>query len=234
MKFMSSRAILQSALLPNRRESMPTFSQKQRPPLTSTWAGSTLARRETPRNAFRASRLPLASETSHVVSTRPSAHLNAKDEPAFGGPDASSLAAPSFASHLDFTRIPVHTLATPAGQPNASAALEDTASEVPAVVQDVLRSPGKPLDPANRSYFESRLGHDFSRVRVHTDGKAFESTRAVGALAYTAGNHVVLGSDQSLLGSARGTRLIAHEFTHVVQQGSVGDRSPTRIGRPGI
>jgi hypothetical protein len=101
--------------------------------------------------------------------------------------------------------------------------MHDPASEVPAVVHDVLGSPGKPLDSTMRNYFESRLGPDFSQVRVHTDGKAAESTRAVGALAYTAGHHVVLGSDQSLLGMARGNRLMAHELTHVVQQRSVGD-----------
>lgn len=40
---------------------------------------------------------------------------------------------------------------------------------------------------------EPRLGHDFSRVRVHTDARAAESARAVNALAYTVGQDVVLG-----------------------------------------
>lgn len=37
----------------------------------------------------------------------------------------------------------------------------------PALVQDVLRSPGRPLDPATRTDMQSRFGHDFSRVRIH-------------------------------------------------------------------
>ncbi len=40
---------------------------------------------------------------------------------------------------------------------------------VPAIVYDALRSPGQPLDPATRAFFEPRFGHDFSQVRVRTD-----------------------------------------------------------------
>ncbi|MCK4787487.1 MAG: DUF4157 domain-containing protein [Desulfobacteraceae bacterium] len=39
---------------------------------------------------------------------------------------------------------------------------------VPPIVQDVLRSPGQPLDMETRAFMEPRFGHDFSRVRVHT------------------------------------------------------------------
>ncbi|MCX5205381.1 DUF4157 domain-containing protein [Streptomyces sp. NBC_00237] len=61
-------------------------------------------------------------------------------------------------------------------------------------------------------------GHDFSAVRVHTDSKAAASARAVGARAYTVGNHVVFASNQYAPGSPGSTRLLAHELTHVVQQ----------------
>src|SRR5215203_3682401 len=43
---------------------------------------------------------------------------------------------------------------------------------IPPMVHDVLRSSGEPLDTATRAYMEPRFGHDFSRVRVHTDAKA--------------------------------------------------------------
>ena len=52
------------------------------------------------------------------------------------------------------------------------------------VVHDVLHSRGQTLDPAARAFMESRLGHDFSQVRVHTDARAVESARVVNALAY--------------------------------------------------
>lgn len=90
--------------------------------------------------------------------------------------------------------------------------------EVPSIVHEVLRSPGQPLDPATRAFFEPRFGHDFSQVRVHTDAKAAESARAVNALAYTVGRDMVFGVGQSALGTSAGKRLLAHELTHVMQQ----------------
>ena len=47
-----------------------------------------------------------------------------------------------------------------------SSDLEQTA--VPPIVNEVLRSPGQPLDVATRAFMEPRFGHDFSRVQVHT------------------------------------------------------------------
>ncbi|HKU73691.1 MAG TPA: DUF4157 domain-containing protein, partial [Pyrinomonadaceae bacterium] len=44
-------------------------------------------------------------------------------------------------------------------------------NDVPPIVHEVLNSSGEPLDTATRAYFEPRFGHDFSRVRVHTDEK---------------------------------------------------------------
>src|SRR5262249_9440560 len=61
---------------------------------------------------------------------------------------------------------------------------EAAASEVPASVHEVLRSPGQPLDEATRAFFEPRFGYDFSRVRVHTDAAAEESANDVKANAY--------------------------------------------------
>lgn len=90
--------------------------------------------------------------------------------------------------------------------------------EVPPVVNEVLGSQGHSLDAATRSLMESRFGHDFSRVRVHTDARAAESARAVHALAYTVGNDLVFGAGRYAPGTGAGRRLLAHELTHVVQQ----------------
>src|SRR5215470_14964726 len=89
---------------------------------------------------------------------------------------------------------------------------------VPPIVHDVLRSPCQPLDAATRAAMEARFGHDFSRVRVHTDTRAADSARAVNALAYTVGEDVVFGRGQYRPSSADGQRLIAHELTHTIQQ----------------
>jgi hypothetical protein len=95
----------------------------------------------------------------------------------------------------------------------------------PPVVHEVLRSPGGALDGETRSFMESRLGHDFSRVRVHDDARAAESARAVGAKAYTVGRDVVFGPGQYAPGNDGGRRLLAHELTHVIQQGASGTKS---------
>ena len=91
--------------------------------------------------------------------------------------------------------------------------------EVPPIVREVLHSPGRPLEAETRALMEPRLGYDFSGVRVHADARAAESARAVNALAYTVGRDVVFGAGQYAPHTALGERLVAHELTHVVQQG---------------
>lgn len=93
---------------------------------------------------------------------------------------------------------------------------------VPATVQQVLKSPGEPLDAGTRQTFETRFGHDFSRVRVHSDAEAANS---VNASAFTVKNHIVFGEAQITTNSDRGRQLLAHELTHVVQQERANDAS---------
>lgn len=87
---------------------------------------------------------------------------------------------------------------------------------VPPIVHKVLDSPSMPLDSSTRVFMEDRFGHDFSRVRIHSDTQAAESAKAVGAQAYTVGQHVVFGRDKYQ--GAFGNKLLAHELAHVVQQ----------------
>lgn len=86
-------------------------------------------------------------------------------------------------------------------------------------VVDVLQTRGEELDEATRGLMESRFGHDFSHVRVHTDARAAESAREVGALAYTVGRHVVFAAGHYQPRTGAGQHLIAHELTHTMQQG---------------
>jgi hypothetical protein len=92
------------------------------------------------------------------------------------------------------------------------------AFHAPAAIQRVLQTPGRSLDADARDFMESRMGHDFSAVRVHADAEAARSARAIGALAYTVGRHVVFDAPHGLA-SQGGRRLLAHELAHVVQQG---------------
>ena len=101
------------------------------------------------------------------------------------------------------------------------------AGSVPPSVDRVLASSGKPLEPALRQDMEQRFGHDFSNVQVHSGAAAEQSARDVSAHAYTVGRDIVFGTGQFTPATQEGRRLIAHELTHVVQQGSMENGSNT-------
>ena len=87
---------------------------------------------------------------------------------------------------------------------------------------------GAPLEQNTRALMETRLGHDFSQVRVHTDEKAAASARDVNARAYTVGDDIVFGKGQYHPAAASSQRLIAHELAHVVQQRQTGQTAVAR------
>ncbi len=95
------------------------------------------------------------------------------------------------------------------------------------IVSDL--GPGLPLDVATRSFFEPRLGHDFSRVRVHTGPAAEQSAKDLNAHAYTIGRDVVFGVGRFAPETNEGRRLLAHELTHVVQQGGGSPNSLSQV-----
>lgn len=105
-------------------------------------------------------------------------------------------------------------------------------SAIPSPVRGVLRSPGHPLDPQIRATLEPRFGHDFSRVRVHSDGAAARSAQALQASAYTLGSNVVFGHDRYQPRTSEGLELLSHELAHVVQQSSAArtSQAPRRAG----
>ena len=85
-----------------------------------------------------------------------------------------------------------------------------------------VSAPGQRLPAGVRTAFETRLGADFSDVRVHTDARAARSARDLGARAYTVGSDIVFGSGHYRPGTSGTTRLLAHELAHVVQQSRGG------------
>lgn len=110
-----------------------------------------------------------------------------------------------------------------------SAAASSGNATAPPIVHEVLNSSGRPLDAATRNFMEPRFGADFSNVRVHTDGKAAESAKAVDALAYTVGNHMVFGRGQDETTTTSGKSLVAHELTHVLQQRNIAGGTATSV-----
>jgi len=91
-------------------------------------------------------------------------------------------------------------------------------SEVSAQI-DSLRGGGEPLPESSRAFFEPRFGRDLSGVRIHSNAIAAESARTLNALAYTVGQDIVFGAGQYAPAREDGRRLLAHELTHVLQQG---------------
>ncbi|HST20354.1 MAG TPA: DUF4157 domain-containing protein [Blastocatellia bacterium] len=117
---------------------------------------------------------------------------------------------------------------------------KEGAGEAPEVTPEVesgitnLQSGGEPLSENVRAEFEPRFGQDFSEVRVHKGGQAEESARSLNARAYTTGRDIAFGAGEYKPETDEGKKLIAHELTHVVQQGgadhSLG-RAPTSVQR---
>ena len=99
-------------------------------------------------------------------------------------------------------------------------AVSDLVEEQRSPVHDVISSGGSPLEPGVRTDMESRLGHDFGDVKVHTDAAAHDSAKSVGAHAYTVGSNVVFQREAYDPSSQAGRTTLAHELTHVVQQRS--------------
>ncbi len=87
-------------------------------------------------------------------------------------------------------------------------------------VEQTLQSSGNPLDKSTKSFMEDRFGYDFSNVKIHTDSAAAKSAGSINALAYTSGSNIVFNQNQFAPGTESGKKLLAHELTHVVQQGN--------------
>jgi hypothetical protein len=108
----------------------------------------------------------------------------------------------------------VHTKPASARPPAATPAL---AAHVAA-----MKGGGHPLPAAERAYLEPRFGRDFGHVRLHTDRAAADAARGLSARAFTTGGHIAFGAGAYAPGTTEGRRLLAHELTHVVQQGATG------------
>jgi hypothetical protein len=81
------------------------------------------------------------------------------------------------------------------------------------------RGSGVHLDRSIQSFMQSRLGADFSDVRIHTDGKAASLNRLLNAKAFTVGNNIYFNQGLYQPDSQKGKHLLAHELTHTIQQG---------------
>lgn len=77
---------------------------------------------------------------------------------------------------------------------------------------------GQSLDEATRREMESRMGADFSRVKVHTGVEAHDLSASISAKAFTYGSDLYFNSGEYQPASTEGKQLLAHELTHTLQQ----------------
>ncbi|ELP67864.1 DUF4157 domain-containing protein [Streptomyces turgidiscabies] len=83
--------------------------------------------------------------------------------------------------------------------------------------RSIVSGAGQPLDPGVRRELEEQLGHDLSRVRLHTDRDAGQLTELLGADAVAIGQDILFREGAYRPGTADGQRLLAHELLHTVQ-----------------
>jgi hypothetical protein len=95
------------------------------------------------------------------------------------------------------------------------ATTDDTASAIMSA-----RAGGQALSGDVRSRFEGFFGADLGGVKIHNDGTSDNLCRSINAEAFTTGNDVFFSSRSFKPGSSSGDHLLAHELTHVVQQGN--------------
>jgi len=91
-----------------------------------------------------------------------------------------------------------------------------------AVAVQGLHGGGRSLDAAESASMGAWFGHDFARVRVHSDEGAAGAADRLHARAYTVGSDVAFGRGEYAPGSLEGRRLLAHELVHVLQQAEWG------------
>jgi len=89
------------------------------------------------------------------------------------------------------------------------------------------RGSGQSLPDDTRGMMESKMGYDFSNVNVHTDSTSDALNRSVSAKAFTTGSDVYFSGGAYNPGSKDGQQLLAHELTHVVQQGGAAPKVQT-------
>ncbi|HNH15845.1 DUF4157 domain-containing protein, partial [Zoogloea sp.] len=217
---------LQRAATPAKSPSPPAYLQAK----LAISHPSDHSEQEADRVAAQVARSPRPGEPETPQAT-PAARLQrASLQP---GVEADDVAPVPAARHLHRSPAPaqtpptVHRKAAPdalAGQP-ASA---DTEARI-----EARRGGGAPLPDAARRDMEARFNQDFAAVRIHTDADAADLCGETRARAFTVGSDIFFAPGEFAPERGPGRELLAHELTHVVQQGASGLQRLQRDAAPG-
>jgi hypothetical protein len=159
------------------------------------------------------SRRPAAPETD---ARQKAAEDQANARQAISGPETASPEGIAQLQRLVGNRAVQRLLA------QRTPAVGAEGGEAPAQVQagiESARGSGRPLEAKLNKQVGGALGADFSQVRVHTDHQADELNQSLSAKAFTTGSDIFFRQGAYEPGTTSGKRLLAHELTHVVQQG---------------
>jgi hypothetical protein len=96
--------------------------------------------------------------------------------------------------------------------------LTAASGQLPDHVVAALESEGQTLDPALRRHYERLMNVPLPAVILHFGVQANRSASILGVAGYTVGCHVVLANSGFTPGTRSADALLAHEFTHVLQQ----------------
>lgn len=115
---------------------------------------------------------------------------------------------------------------------------EDSGSgEAPADFESAVnaaKGSGQTLDEDTSEQMGSAMGSDFSGVKVHTDSNSDQLSRSIEARAFTTGSDIFFRKGEYDPGSKPGQELLAHELTHVVQQGAAGSTKDTPVQKKSV
>jgi len=102
-----------------------------------------------------------------------------------------------------------------------------------AIAHGAASGAGEPLPADLAAIMSARLGADLSRVRLHRDEAAHRAASAIGADAFTLGDHIYFASGGRRPGSEEWLRLLAHEVAHSVQQRRAAGGGTLEASMPG-
>jgi len=133
------------------------------------------------------------------------------NEPFFGKEAAQDFFVPGSSGPAIQQKSDASAPPPPPPAPKATPSLETRLSSA--------RGQGEALPEDTMEEMESSLGADLSKVRVHQDSTAVQMSNELSAQAFTHGSDIYFNEGKYDTASRQGQHLLAHELTHVVQQG---------------
>jgi hypothetical protein len=130
-----------------------------------------------------------------------------------------NMSSPNSAAPAQLSRHPLPISRAPEGAASRTASPEFERS------LNAQGGNGQPLSRSSREFFEPRMGHDLSGVRVHHGGEAAAAAQEINAQAFTHGRDIYFNEGKYQPETTSGRRLLAHELAHTVQQSGGTQRS---------